>query len=103
LHHQRGDAVCSNALTIRRDDLEDRLLRGLSESVLRQIEAARESDSRNEKKKANLVPGARIELATPAFSGRRSTSELPRHGGNLLILGAHGSRVKYDREEREED
>jgi site-specific DNA recombinase len=35
LHHQRGDAVCSNALTIRRDDLEDRLLRGLSESVLR--------------------------------------------------------------------
>src|SRR6202030_3579457 len=35
LHHQRGGAVCSNALTIRRDDLEDRLLRGLSESVLR--------------------------------------------------------------------
>jgi site-specific DNA recombinase len=35
LHNQRGDAVCSNALTIRRDDLEDRLLRGLSESVLR--------------------------------------------------------------------
>jgi site-specific DNA recombinase len=28
-----------------------------------------------------VVPGARIELATPAFSGRRSTSELPRHGG----------------------
>lgn len=35
LHHQSGDAVCSKALTIRRDDLEDRLLRGLSESVLR--------------------------------------------------------------------
>jgi hypothetical protein len=28
-----------------------------------------------------MVPGARIELATPAFSGRRSTSELPRHTG----------------------
>ncbi len=28
---------------------------------------------------AMVVPGARIELATPAFSGRRSTSELPRH------------------------
>jgi hypothetical protein len=28
-----------------------------------------------------VVPGARIELATPAFSGRRSTSELPRHTG----------------------
>ena len=26
-----------------------------------------------------MVPGARIELATPAFSGRRSTTELPRH------------------------
>jgi hypothetical protein len=26
-----------------------------------------------------VVPGARIELATPAFSGRRSTNELPRH------------------------
>jgi hypothetical protein len=28
-----------------------------------------------------VVPGARIELATPAFSGRRSTTELPRHAG----------------------
>jgi hypothetical protein len=27
-----------------------------------------------------LVPGARIELATPASSGQRSTIELPRHG-----------------------
>ncbi len=27
----------------------------------------------------SMVPGARIELATPAFSGRRSTGELPRH------------------------
>lgn len=26
----------------------------------------------------SMVPGARIELATPAFSGRRSTNELPR-------------------------
>ena len=26
-----------------------------------------------------MVQGARIELATPAFSGRRSTNELPRH------------------------
>ncbi len=26
----------------------------------------------------SMVPGARIELATPAFSGRRSTTELPR-------------------------
>jgi hypothetical protein len=46
------------------------------------------------KTKRILVPGARIELATPAFSGRRSTSELPRHGSSLLILGSHGSGVK---------
>jgi L-methionine (R)-S-oxide reductase len=39
-------------------------------------------------KKKILVPGARIELATPAFSGRRSTSELPRHANNFSSLGA---------------
>src|SRR5215831_18827400 len=36
---------------------------------------------------ATVVPGARIELATPAFSGRRSTSELPRHANNFSSLG----------------
>lgn len=36
IHHQRGDAVCSNRLTIRRDKLESRLLRGLQEEVLRE-------------------------------------------------------------------
>src|SRR6266403_5353339 len=33
-----------------------------------------------------MVPGARIELATPAFSGRRSTNELPRHIWSFSIL-----------------
>lgn len=36
LHHQRGDAVCSNALLVRRDDLEERLLQRLSDVVLRE-------------------------------------------------------------------
>jgi hypothetical protein len=36
----------------------------------------------------SMVPGARIELATPAFSGRRSTNELPRHLHNIEIVGA---------------
>jgi hypothetical protein len=31
-----------------------------------------------------MVPGARIELATPAFSGRRSTNELPRQSMHLV-------------------
>ena len=35
LHHQRGDSVCRNRLLVRRDELEESLLRGLSESVLR--------------------------------------------------------------------
>jgi hypothetical protein len=38
-----------------------------------------------------MVPGARIELATPAFSGRRSTTELPRH---KLSPGTKTSRAK---------
>ena len=41
-----------------------------------------------------MVPGARIELATPAFSGRRSTSELPRHADNFHILGTVRRGVK---------
>src|SRR5437588_7728492 len=41
----------------------------------------------------SMVPGARIELATPAFSGRRSTNELPRHFGSFSILGALASSV----------
>ena len=40
-----------------------------------------------------VVPGARIELATPAFSGRRSTNELPRQFGSFSILGALASGV----------
>ena len=36
MHHQRGDTVCTNRLTIRRDKLESRLLHGLQEAVLRE-------------------------------------------------------------------
>jgi site-specific DNA recombinase len=35
LHHQRGETVCTNSLLVRRDELEEDLLRGLYESVLR--------------------------------------------------------------------
>ena len=44
-----------------------------------------------------MVPGARIELATPAFSGRRSTNELPRQFSSFLILGALASSVNSRR------
>jgi hypothetical protein len=35
LNHQRGDSVGRNRLLVRRDELEEILLRGLAESVLR--------------------------------------------------------------------
>ena len=44
-----------------------------------------------------MVLGARIELATPAFSGRRSTNELPRLEGNFSIVGAGANRVLQKR------
>src|SRR5215472_17103651 len=37
------------------------------------------------KRRHMMVPGARIELATPAFSGRRSTNELPRLFNDLRV------------------
>jgi hypothetical protein len=33
-----------------------------------------------------MVPGGRVELPTPAFSGPRSTGELPRHFGRQEIV-----------------
>jgi site-specific DNA recombinase len=35
LHHQRGESVCTNSLLVRRDELEENLLKGLSQSVLK--------------------------------------------------------------------
>ena len=35
-----------------------------------------------------VVPGGRVELPTPAFSGPRSTGELPRHGAVKDCTGA---------------
>ena len=35
VHHQRGNSACTNSLVVRRDELEERLLKGLSESVLK--------------------------------------------------------------------
>jgi hypothetical protein len=41
------------------------------------------------------VPRGRIELPTPAFSGPRSTDELPRHGDNQRF---YGKRAEVKRE-----
>lgn len=42
-----------------------------------------------------MVPGGRVELPTPAFSGPRSTDELPRHGDNQRF---YGKRAGVERE-----
>jgi hypothetical protein len=42
-----------------------------------------------------MVPGGRIELPTPAFSGPRSTSELPRRRATHSIVRARAKRVNF--------
>src|SRR5271168_3139796 len=42
-----------------------------------------------------VVPRGRVELPTPAFSGPRSTGELPRHFG---IKGFYGKQREQKRE-----
>src|ERR1700676_51361 len=42
-----------------------------------------------------MVPGGRVDLPTPAFSGPRSTGELPRHRGSKRFYGrARGVSIK---------
>jgi hypothetical protein len=41
-----------------------------------------------------VVPGGRVELPTPAFSGPRSTGELPRQFGRKKIVRARSNRSK---------
>lgn len=41
-----------------------------------------------------MVPGGRVELPTPAFSGPRSTGELPRHRVNPKIVTARRGDVE---------
>ena len=44
-----------------------------------------------------MVPRDRIELSTPAFSGQRSTTELPRHfkKGKATSLSPEAYFIKY--------
>src|ERR1017187_2164757 len=62
------------------------------ELVYREIQALRrEVRGWNER----MVPGGRVELPTPAFSGPRSTGELPRHRGSERFYGGgDGGSIK---------
>src|SRR5579863_9290560 len=48
-----------------------------------------------------MVPRGRVELPTPAFSGPRSTGELPRHRNNQRFYGKL-LRAQRENEAREE-
>src|ERR1700745_1882779 len=63
LHHHRGDSVCRNRLLVRRDELEESLLRGLSESVLR-TEVIDYAVSRMEEALSAQFAGIDAELAS---------------------------------------
>src|SRR5215472_7979564 len=43
---------------------------------------------------AGMVPRGRVELPTPAFSGPRSTGELPRHRNSKQFYGKGNSRKR---------
>src|SRR5579864_615353 len=49
---------------------------------------------RLERKFNSMVPGGRVELPTPAFSGPRSTGELPRQFGRQKIVRAREAGSK---------
>src|ERR1700756_3353953 len=45
------------------------------------------------------VPGGRVELPTPAFSGPRSTGELPRHRGSQRFYGCGMIEARDNRQQ----
>jgi hypothetical protein len=47
-----------------------------------------------------MVPRGRVELPTPAFSGPRSTGELPRHRYNTRFYGKAGILESKNRKNR---
>ena len=50
--------------------------------------------------KYKVVPGGRIELPTPAFSGPRSTNELPRHRRRPRFYGERRVQKRENRGNR---
>jgi hypothetical protein len=55
---------------------------------------ARTVKVRQERERNSVVPGGRVELPTPAFSGPRSTGELPRHRSSEKIVRVERIRSK---------
>jgi hypothetical protein len=83
MNFHRGESVCSNHARVRRDVLEREPLQRLQSKVFR-----------DDVTDAGMVPGGRVELPTPAFSGPRSTGELPRHRKNSKIVAARSCDVE---------
>src|SRR5580704_8422048 len=74
----RKNAVCGSPASRRTDGGTLQGIRHFSQDRLQDLRSRCAVGS---------VPRARIGLATPAFSGPRSTNELPRHGSSLRFYG----------------
>ena len=100
LHHQRGVTVCSNSLLVRRDELEESLLKGLSESVL-ETEVVDYAVAKMEEALSEQYAGLDAELARMRQRKQELDLELKRLTDSIAqgqqsqsIMNAIGEREK---------
>jgi site-specific DNA recombinase len=101
LHHQRGDSVCTNSLLVRRDELEESLLRGLAESVLR-TEVIDFAVEKMEEALSAQFAGIDDELARLRQRKQALDSEL-KHLTDALAQGRQSQSIMAAIGEREEE
>ena len=100
LHHQRGNSVCTNSLLVRRDELEESLLKGLSESVLK-TEVIDYAVARMEEALTTQFAGLEVELARLRerkgkldLELKRLTDSIAQGEKSQSIMNAIGEREK---------
>ena len=101
LHHQRGTSVCTNSLLVRRDELEESLLRGLSESVLR-TEVIDLAVEKMEEVLSSQFAGIDAELARLRQRKQALDSDL-KHLTDALAQGRQSQSIMSAIGEREEE
>jgi site-specific DNA recombinase len=77
MHNQRGDSVCANAVLVRRDDLEERLLARLADTVLRE-EVIDYAIAGMKEELQKQFEGVNTELEQARVQKRRIEDELAR-------------------------
>jgi site-specific DNA recombinase len=100
LHHQRGNSVCTNSLLVRRDELEESLLRGLSQSVLK-TEVIDYAVARMEEALTMQFAGLEVELVRLRerkgelyLELKRLTDSIAQGEKSQSIMNAIGEREK---------